>query len=420
MVEFDLRRAMVGAEARRTGRLGEVIFEKLAREHWGPFQYTGDAEGTDGYLRWDDLAASRLFVQIKSTPRRPKRGPLSVYIRPHHLREWYAFRPLLVRCVTEESRAWWVDTAEFDWPFNTTTGLTFTFPEIQEVNAANKHAVQRIALRLPRRLPPGVVTVRPSPPITPFDVVPPGLCGISAGKVKGYLKEIYAEMNVASIVERDGTALAAARLIQANARTFDGIPTDDYLNVVIGRLLSCEQGGRSNTLIALASLLRPGPERLFSSDYVTSLQPALERAVTAGTYVNPEFGLIVGASLLGKFPRDNRLFDFVAYITEAGLNSPATDRNTRLHRVARVIKRYFDDRTRPHPISLSTQSWIRAKIIRPLKQDNPIFLGITDAIEAAWRIVKTTPSQASTSDLELFDGLTRFQATDMLGKLRRA
>src|ERR1700730_2475338 len=128
-----------GSENRQSGRDGEALFMNLARQ-WGEFEYTPNAVGTDGYLLWPKLMSNRLFVQVKSTKKREQQGDsLPFRDTPAQLREWHAYRPLLVRCVLEENRAWLKDSAEADCPPDPCFGKVFLVPLSQPVDATAKY-----------------------------------------------------------------------------------------------------------------------------------------------------------------------------------------------------------------------------------------------------------------------------------------
>jgi hypothetical protein len=404
-------------DRRLTGLEGELLFARLALKYWGEITYTPTAVGTDGYLRWKDLPANRLFVQIKSTKKRSRRSsPFQITIEAKTLREWFAFRPLLIRCILEEDRAWWLDTATLDWAPDTRRGKTFHIPSNQIVDAGSKTAIEQIALRLPRFLPPGISPAY-AVPATSVAVVPPILRNVSGPTLRRLLEALYTEK--CSIIERDGTALAAVRLLHANRLGLAEIGIDEYLKIVLARLNSIEPGGRSNTLIALASLLGSKKGYQFDASFLSILQQVIDRAVTAGTFVNPELGLVVGAFISAKFPRRTELSDHVKYLSEVALDLPATFQNRKLRSFAGILKSHFTDYRRVHPGLLPLDGWIKNRSDEPLRQDDPIFLRLDQATDAAWRILRTTPAMALQDDLDLFNKLTRLQASNVLFRLYR-
>jgi hypothetical protein len=412
-------RQKMGAESRQIGRKGEALFWHLASE-WGEHETTPAAMGTDGYLRWPNVLANRLFVQVKTIRKRGRQTEsLPVTISAVHLRDWYAHRPLLVLCVLEEGRAWWKDTAEEDWPQNPIKSKTFRVPLSQPVDATTKDAVQKTALQRPRYLGPGVIGLSGrEQSLTGIELVPEELRKLSAPDMLYILKDIYEEMrqNSTSIVERDGMALAAARLIHCNLPLFEKVPIEDYLELVRSRLLSTQQGGRSYTLGALASLLHPGLNHPFDAAFVDDLEKVVERAVKAGTFVNPEFALIVGASLVARFPDKSHLSDHIRDLTLWAVNNP---QNSAIRRIALLLQRNFEQRESPVTNQLDPGNGIAKHILRPLRQDDEIFAKLEEAIAAAWRVVDSTPAGASQQDLRLFNQLTRFQASDLLQRLKK-
>jgi uncharacterized protein DUF4365 len=410
-------RQKMGAESRQIGRKGEALFWHLASE-WGEHETTPSAVGTDGYLRWPNVLANRLFVQVKTIRKRGRQtNTIPVRISAVHLRDWYAYRPLLVVCVLDEERAWWKDTAEDDWPQDPRKSKTFHIPLNQPVDVTTKDAVQKIALQRPRYLGPGVIGhSAPEQSLTGIELVPEELRRLSAPDMLHILKDIYKEMRLASIVERDGMALAAARLIHCNLPLFEKVPIEDYLELVRSRLLSIQQGGRSYTLGALASLLHPGLNHPFDGAFVDDLEKVVERAVKAGTFVNPEFALIIGASLVARFPDKSHLSDRIRDLTQWAVTNP---QNFAIKQVALLLQRNFEQRETVVTNQLDSGNGIAKHILRPLRQDDEIFAKLEEAIAAAWRIVDSTPAGASKKDLSLFNQLTRFQASDLLQRLKR-
>jgi hypothetical protein len=409
----------MGAESRQTGRKGEDLFWHLASQ-WGEHERTPEAMGTDGYLRWPNVLANRLFVQVKTIQKRGvQTESIPVTISAPQLQDWYAYRPLLILCVLEESRAWWKDTAEEEWPQYPIKSKTFRVPLNQPVDATTKDAVQKIALQRPRYLGPGIIGLSAAEKnLSGIELVPEELRRLSAPDMLHILKDIYEEMGRprTSIVQRDGMALAAARLIHGNLRLFETVPIEDYLKLVRDRLLSTEQGGRSYTLGALAGLLHPSLNYSFDGAFLDDLEVAIERAVTAGTFVNPEFALIIGASLVARFPEKSHLSDRMRDLTGRALRNP---QNFAIKEVAALLQRNFEQRENAITHQLDADNGIAKHILRPLRADDEIFAKLEEAIAAAWRVVNSTPAGASQQDLDLFNQLTRFQASDLLQRLRR-
>jgi hypothetical protein len=410
----------VGLNAHLIGLEGEALFQRLARKHWGEFEYTPQAAGTDGYLRWTNVSAERLFVQIKtSTSRGRLTDFLKVEVAPNHLREWYAIRPILVKCILDEDSAWWMDTAEENWPFDARKSRMFSVPLGNPVDSSTKTAIQGIALRRSRFLPPGVIAAQGKRPASAkLALVPQSLRRLTPRELRGILETIYAEIAKASLIERDGMALSAARLIHCNLRMFEAGTVDAYLALVLSRLQSDQQGGRSNTLIALTSLLRPNLGLTFDPAFLPSLQIAIDRAVTAGTYVNPEFGLILAASLAARFPKASHLSDHARDLASKSLKATPTSQNCRLRRVAGLLEHHLGDRASPYPHQFTGDAWLTKMIYRPLRPDDEIFRRFDQAAETAWRIVASTPARADVADLNLFNELTRLQASSLLRELQ--
>lgn len=403
-----------GARSREIGRNGEALFLHLASQ-WGGFEYTPLAEGTDGYLRWPSVMSNRLFVQIRTTNRRRQSGNyLPVSVEASHLRDWYACRPLLVRCVLNEERAWWKDTADDEWALDTNEGKVFRVPLNQPVDATTREQVQKIALQRPRYTGPGVVPVHARKPLNPIHLVPETLRSLSHADVLLLLRDIYAEMRRAKIIERDGLALAAARIVYSNLHTLKERSLDEYLNVLLLRVLSKEQGGRSYTLGALAGLLNPRLDRAFDRSFLPAMEKAVDNSVTAGTFVNPEFGLIVGASLVLKFPDVSHLSDHIRDLACQAADEPQT---MALKKVADAVVAHFCRREMP-VLARRAHDGVAQHILKPLQQDDEIFAKLDEAIETAWEIVGLTPAAASSEQLDLFNQLTKFQASSVLDKLK--
>jgi hypothetical protein len=321
-----------------------------------------------------------------------------------------------VFCALDEERAWWKDTAHESWSPTPKKGAWIEIPLNQPVDGTTKDAVQKIALQRPRYVPPGVLPFASSRRLLKRDeLVPEKLRKLSVQDMSAVLHDIYVEMDDAhvTVVERDGLALAAARLIQYNLRCFESGSIDSFLKIVLSRLLSEQQGGRSNTLAALACLLQPGLHHQFDRAFSNDLETAIHLAVTAKTFVNPEFALVIGASLVARFPAMSHLSDHVRCLTLRAFDCPQTPE---VKRVAGLLKNNFEQHVIPLD-RLVTGRWLAKGIVRPLRQDDDIFRRREEAVEAAWRIVQVTPARARLDDLALFNQLTRLQAIEQLHRL---
>ena len=404
----------MGWESKDIGDAGEGIFKRLALEWGASFLSTPSASGTDGYLQWYDLPGIRLWVQIKSILQyHQSTSFLPVYIRPGVLSEWYTYRPLLVVCEIRTNRAWWLDTAKESWYWGTVKGKTFHVPTDQPVDQTSKQAVRRIALQRPRVLQPYVFMTSssssaPNPELQSYSA----LKDLSFERVKEVLTNAYQEMKSVGVHERDIIALSVARLIQSQLDQFSAIPLDSFIELVSARLLSKEWGGRSFTLGTLASLLQPGLLNPLDDTFIDILTKASELAVAERSFLNPEFGLIISASLSQRFPTRTDLPEHLEYLATSVIHSP---QNLTVENVAHSMLEWLDHRTEPLDQKIS-RHWLAHQVIRPLPADADIFLHIEDAEESVKQILEFGLEGVSPKDLILTDQLIRLRSSELIGK----
>ena len=397
----------MGKESRQIGSHGEDLFGFLI-DHWGAhWVHTPSAQGTDGYLEWDDLPGVRLWVQIKTRRKRNKKNAredcLLVQInKADTLKAWSTYGPILVVCVLEEARAWWLDTLPNLYPWIPPSPHTFQVPFNQPVDESTRKAVLHVALTRPRSLPLFVRSTLPT--------------RIALNLPLHIIKEIvefaYRDMQSMGVLERDVTALAVARLIHLEIIPFTVKGLDFFLELVSDRLLSREWGGRSFTLGALSSLLYPKITNKFDPAFISTLTRAATRAIEQRTFVNPEFGLLIAASLVQHFPERNDLPGLVEHLVKMVAANP---QNLQVESIARRLHDWLDRRWVPIE-GLFPVGWLTDQVIRPIEQDAEVFLDLEAADNAVNHILKNGVMGATPEELNLIDQLTRLKAVDQLSK----
>jgi hypothetical protein len=123
------------------------------------------------------------------------------------------------------------------------------------------------------------------------------------------LLDIYdgEKMKLFSPIDRDAIGLSTTRVLFLNIEKFDSHLLDRLLEHIVSRITSVTHGGRSFMLALLAYLLtRSQSEWRFSGAYYEALEKAATQAVTAGTLLRPETGLIIGPLIAARFPKQSR------------------------------------------------------------------------------------------------------------------
>jgi hypothetical protein len=240
----------------------------------------------------------------------------------------------------------------------------------------------------------------------------------SPDKAYEILEDAYKGMTAPSmsILDRDITAQAIARMIHCNLRSLSGaISADKFLSLVIFRLLAPEQGGRSLTLGTLASLLYPSHHLPFGSEFESHLMVAIERAITTHRFIIPQFGLLTGAFLFERFGR-SQVSDLLRDLNLQVIDCP---QNQAVKDVAKKLVPWLDgitaDGQKVPVASLFSHNWLTRLIIRQLRQNADVYTNFDEAEAAAMRSFGDL-RQVSPHDLELTDQYIRRKASELLDK----
>jgi hypothetical protein len=169
-------------------------------------------------------------------------------------------------------------------------------------------------------------------------------------------------------------------------------------------------GGRSFTLGALAILLQPARKRAFCASFFPVLAEAADLAVTRRSFLNPEFGLIIAASLSQLFPERGDALELLEHLVETVVSNP---QNLAVERVALVLRNWLDKRDLPLS-QLIDEGWLTQEVVRPLPSDADIFLHRDEATAALTRVIHSGPAQASAEDLRSLDQLICLEASELL------
>jgi hypothetical protein len=220
-----------------------------------------------------------------------------------------------------------------------------------------------------------------------------------------FLHHAY-DMKSLTTQQRDVNALASARFIQSRISTLSSDDLEKYCELVIKRLLSKEMGGRSFTLGALANLLRPGLKMPLDRSFVTDLSDAAERAMTKGTFLNPEFGLVIAASLCERFGEASD-WDLLEYLVS--LRSP----NGTVSLISSRLRRWLEDRHSPLQRVIKPE-WLVAQVVRDLPVNAEIFLKMDEVEAVAALVPSRPPSLVSAEELDAYDQVVRRDASALL------
>jgi hypothetical protein len=377
------------------GSAGEGLFQHLAY-HWDAIFVPAPAPHTDGYLFWPEMEGVRLAVQIKSAEKRTAGVEwFDVDLSASNIRDWARHRPLLVLCIISEHRAWWIDTRQYHWQWEATEGQTRRLPLTQPVDETTKTAVQRIALRHSHHALPFV-----------FSRHERTLADISPDRVRELLRDTYQKTASAGIIERDFAALAIARTVYSARATFRTITLERYLELVIDRLFESLPGGRSFTLGALAALLRTRRGLPIHSSFIPRLAEAASRAITARTFITPELGMLIAASLHDRFPQHPDVSGLVEYLVLEVQHAP---QNPIIKSVAQRLSLSLGKTRRPLS-TLFEASWVEDQITRPLCGDEFVLIDRNSADAATARALRAGVVGALPTDLQLADQLIRLKA----------
>lgn len=132
--------------------------------------------------------------------------------------------------------------------------------------------------------------------------------------------------------------------------------------------------------------------------------------MVARTFIAPEFGLLIGASLHDRFPLHPDVSGLMKYLTDTAQTDP---QNKAMSLVAERLRCAL---MRP-TLSLSRsfgREWMEARLIRPLSTDSPIFTNRGEVDAATSRAVRAGVETASKSELELADQSIRLRASHIL------
>lgn len=407
------QRRILARKSARTAAAGEALFKFLAEYLWeADFVDTHGSHGTDGYLEWPgDMRGYRLPVQVKSTAEQKlgKEG-YRVYVEAGDLEGWAAQRPLLVLCVIEQRAAWWIDTADIDLAWEPSRGRTFYFPENQRVARDTKSAIQSLAVLRAPFIPPFVYRRSPRrlaylPTWRTFGA----LRNISAGSMRDILGAAYREAN-SSVYSRDVTALAAARVLHFNLPVFGGTMLDEFLDEVSVRLFAPQLGGRSATLGALISTLRPDLPYGFDIGFLPVLERAAQNAVTKGTFLNPEFGLLLLGSLIQRLPKQVHLIDLLEHLLDVVSCNP---QSRRIAIVSRRLRPWLGARTTPLNMLFSDR-WLTKQIVQPLAEDAEVRWNADEAESIFERSTQTGPASLTKRELRLVNEFIQLKASYLL------
>jgi hypothetical protein len=404
-----------GYDRQIIGNEGEHLFGVLAARWGAIWTNTREAAAVDGWLSWPDLPGVILWVQVKSRRELGTKGPeLRIRIpNADTLADWSAREPILAVPVFDENEAFWIDTAEH-LPKPPPLSFTFRVPLLNAVSRTPKATIRRIALSRRRSLSPLEV---PGP--TWFrsarrTVWQPSLPGTLASitSLSDLVLASYREMDSLDIIGRDANALAVARLLVGSPGALLRLDSDLLLDAVSVRLLSSAWGGRSFTLGALASLFRPDTGVSFGGEVIDRMIDAAEWAIAKRTLLNPEFGLIILAELVERFPTRSTPRDALASLTEIVVHDP---QNKTLLRIARRLRAWLDADKRP----LSTvvpKGWLEQAAFRPLPSDSEVMADPEAAVAAVQHVLAYGIEGSSTSQLQMVDHVVRKKAEEVMRK----
>jgi hypothetical protein len=219
-------------------------------------------------------------------------------------------------------------------------------------------------------------------------------------------------MDSLDIIGRDANALAVARLLVGSPSSLLRLDSDLLLDAVSVRLLSSAWGGRSFTLGALASLFRRDTGVSFGGEVIDPMIDAADWAITKRTLLNPEFGLIILAELVERFPTRSTPRDSLASLTEIVIQDP---QNETLLRTARRLRAWLDADKRP----LSTvvpRGWLERAAFRPLPSDSEVMADPEAAVAVVQHVLAYGIEGSSASQLQMVDHVVRKKAEEVMRK----
>jgi hypothetical protein len=182
------------------------------------------------------------------------------------------------------------------------------------------------------------------------------------------------------------------------------------------RLRSPQEGGRSFTLGALASLLRPSLNLPFDPAFIDQLEQVAALAVRRRTYLNPEFGLLIAASLSERFPDRASPRLLLSNLVGEVEQHP---QNERVQRVAHRLNLWLPQRRNVPLEGIFDCAWLERQVVRPLDRTSPIFSQPREAERAAARVAEHGLIGASAEELRLSDEMVRLKTSDLLQRLNK-
>ena len=404
-----------GHERQLIGTQGEDLFGFLAARWGATWTNTREAARVDGWLSWPDLPGISLWVQVKSRRRIGTRGSeLRIHIKnADTLADWSARPPMLVVPVVDEGEAFWIDTAD-QLPNPPPMSFTFRVPLSNAVSCTPKATIRRIALSRPRCLSPFEVTgptrCRLARVATWQPSLPRKLASIAS--LSNLVLAAYREMDSLDVIERDANALAVARLLVGSPGALLQLDSDLLLDTVSQRLLSPALGGRSFTLGAMASLFRRDTVVCFGSEAIDRMIEVADWAIAKRTLFKPEFGLIILAELVERFPTRSMPSYALASLTERVARDP---QNQTLLKIASRLRAWLDaDRTplgRVVPIG-----WLERAAFRPLPSDSEVMADPEAAVAAMQHVLAHGVEASSPIQLQMVDHIVRKKAGEVMRK----
>jgi hypothetical protein len=230
---------------------------------------------------------------------------------------------------------------------------------------------------------------------------------LSPTTVAKLLRNAY-EKKAPSIFARDVNALAVSRLMQPQIPRLSSRELGAYCELVVDRLRSKRPGGRSLVLGTLASLLRPGLRVPLDRAFVRDLREAAERAVTEGTFLNPEFGMIIAASIFQSLGgRRNR--NLLQHLTSI---EPQNDA------VGLLIPRFrlWLKRGAPTLEEVIDPEWLVERVVQYLPANADIFRRPNETEAVAARVSTLSLYVIAPEDLDLYLQVVRRDASSQIDR----
>jgi hypothetical protein len=404
-----------GHDRQKIGNQGEHLFGALAARWGAIWTNTRVASAVDGWLSWPDLPGVLLWVQVKSRRELVDKGPeLRIRItNADTLADWSLREPILAVPVVNEWEAFWIDTAN-QLPKPPPLAFTFRVPLSNAVSRTPAAIIRRIALSRHRCLSPFEIPGQTWFPLAGRTAWQPSLPGPLANiaSLSDLVLAAYREMDSLDVIGRDANALAVARLLVASPGALLRFDSDLLLDAVSMRLLSSAWGGRSFTLGALASLFRPNTGVSFGGEVIDRMIEAADWAIAKRTLLNPEFGLIILAELVERFPSRSTPKDALASLTDIVARDP---QNEMLLRIASQLRAWLDAGRKP----LSTvvpRGWLNQAAFRPLPSDSEVMADPEAAAAAIEHALVHGAEASSASQLQMLDHFVRKKAGEVMRK----